>query len=175
MVRLDLVRRWPQLLEITCKESWKASEAMRFDPRSIAYSIPHADCYNGNETRRTADELQVSGIPPPSSGSAALNYLYQSYAVASQVCYKASNNTILAHMSTAPVARDMLEIVERVDELQHANSSSSRRAHSEKPKLQYLGVSYGTFLGNTFASIFPTGLGERSLMELRTPMSISRV
>lgn len=40
-------------------EGERSDEILGFDPRGIAYSTPHADCYNGNETRRTADELQV--------------------------------------------------------------------------------------------------------------------
>ncbi|QKX60783.1 uncharacterized protein TRUGW13939_07929 [Talaromyces rugulosus] len=141
-------------------------EILGFDPRGVAFSTPRADCYNGNEIRRTADQVQAAGIPSPDSGSTALNYLYQSHAAVSELCAEAGDDSIFAHMSTASVARDMLEIVDRVNELKH---NSSTRANSEEPKLQYLGVSYGTFLGNTFASMFPNRVGRMVIDGVEDP------
>jgi hypothetical protein len=71
------------------------------------------------------------------------------------------NNEIGRHMNTVPVARDMLAIVEKHDELvsrektrltlwQRTDRSSSGRA-----RLQYWGFSYGTVLGMTFAALYP--------------------
>lgn len=144
-------------------------ELLGFDPRGVGFSTPRADCYNGNEVHRTADELQVVGIPSPNLGSAAMSYSYQSYTGVSELCAEAGDGSIFAHMSTASVARDMLEIVEKVDELNHKVSNSSTRATSEEPKLQYLGVSYGTFLGNTFASMFPNRVGRMVIDGIEDP------
>jgi pimeloyl-ACP methyl ester carboxylesterase len=56
----------------------------------------------------------------------------------------------------------MLEIVDRVEELRRGNSTIPGDAR--KPGLQYLAVSYGTVLGNTFASMFP-GRVERMVLD----------
>lgn len=58
----------------------------------------------------------------------------------SAVCQRAMNSTsILRHLSSASVARDMLEILDKT-----GNS-----------KLRYWGFSYGTILGGVFAGLYP--------------------
>jgi pimeloyl-ACP methyl ester carboxylesterase len=54
-------------------------------------------------------------------------------------CFQNSNRKLLDHTSTADVARDMDFIRNAVGD----------------PKMTYLGFSYGTFLGATYASLFP--------------------
>lgn len=86
---------------------------------------------------------------------------------------------IMQYISTASVAGDMLELVERFGEwrekeaaqlLQHSNALERReRLHTlqHKPgqeKLQYWGFSYGTFLGSTFASMYPDRI-ERMILD----------
>ena len=58
-----------------------------------------------------------------------------------KACQKA-NGDILSHVSTANVARDMDPI----------------RGQLGERKLNYFGYSYGTFLGATYASLFPKQL-----------------
>jgi pimeloyl-ACP methyl ester carboxylesterase len=55
----------------------------------------------------------------------------------------ARNGTLLRHVSTADTARDL---------------NLLRQALSQ-PKLNYLGLSYGTFLGATYANLFPRRVG----------------
>ena len=131
----------------------KHYELLSFDPRGTSFSTPRAECY-ANDIDRTADELQGLLIPPVVSSREALSYLYQKNTGFSELCGQAGNDSIFNYMSTASVARDMLRIIDRVDDLQRSNSSEPAESH-EKPKLQYIGTSYGTFLGNTFASMFP--------------------
>jgi pimeloyl-ACP methyl ester carboxylesterase len=72
---------------------------------------------------------------------------------------------IKEYMSTASVARDMLTIVERHAEwVAKYLPLRKREIDMElytpgKAKLQYWGFSYGTFLGSTFASMFPERVG----------------
>jgi pimeloyl-ACP methyl ester carboxylesterase len=56
-----------------------------------------------------------------------------------RTCLQNSSHKVLGHTSTADVARDMDRMREAVND----------------PKITYLGFSYGTFLGATYASLFP--------------------
>lgn len=78
---------------------------------------------------------------------------------------------ILAYVSTASVARDIIEINDRVEELrraerivrpdigQHPLSSGKGESHDKPARVLYWGFSYGTILGNTLASMFPGRMG----------------
>jgi pimeloyl-ACP methyl ester carboxylesterase len=55
----------------------------------------------------------------------------------------ARNSTLLRHLSTADYARDL----------------NLLRQALGQPKLNYLGISYGTFLGATYANLFPHRVG----------------
>jgi len=85
--------------------------------------------------------------------------LYDAYAHASafsQQCASTigSGEYIIGRfVSTASVARDMLHIVEKLGE----------------EKLKYWGFSYGTFLGVTFASIWPQKVGRMVLDGMHFP------
>ncbi|KAJ4388270.1 hypothetical protein N0V85_007728 [Neurospora sp. IMI 360204] len=132
-------------------------EILGFDPRGVALSTPRADCYNGDNFNRAADNIQKEGMPPVAAGAQSLAIHYQAAKGLSDLCAAQAGGpkSIFNYMSTASVARDMLEIVERVDELRQKTSTNSSSTTHEKPRLQYIGVSYGTILGNTFASMFP--------------------
>lgn len=138
-------------------------EILGFDPRGMALSTPRAECYD-NAATRAADILQQNAMSPIQSGTEALEHHYQLAKGLSTLCgNKAGPDSIFSHMSTASVARDMLEIVHRVDQQRHGSSNCSTRAGHEKPKLQYIGFSYGSVLGNVFASMFPGHVGRMVL------------
>lgn len=62
------------------------------------------------------------------------------------------------YMSTAINARDMLSIVDAF-----AATEDAQRAARPSHLLNYFGISYGTFLGQTFASMFPERVGKMVL------------
>ena len=68
------------------------------------------------------------------------------WATFGKVC-KARNGALLRHVSTADTARDL---------------NLLRRALGQ-PKLNYVGVSYGSYLGATYANLFPRRVGKMVL------------
>jgi pimeloyl-ACP methyl ester carboxylesterase len=108
-------------------------DIVSYDPRGVGESTP-IRCF------ASADEQgQVLGsapsIPTNRDEVAALNDQSRSYG---EFC-AANAGPLLAHMSTANVARDM-------DVL---------RAAVGDEQLSYVGVSYGTHLGSVYANLFP--------------------
>ena len=103
------------------------------DPRGVGQSSPAIDCKANQKTDgiysqpvTTPDNLDVSALIAKDQ-----RYIKR--------CIEL-NDGILAHVSTANVARD-------IDLL--------RQSLGEQ-KITYFGYSYGTFLGSTYASMFPT-------------------
>src|SRR5205085_993466 len=91
---------------------------------------------------------------------------------------------ILEHMSSSDVARDMVEMVDKLDELRTGRPSAGivagRDDHGKGERQpvelrslnetvdrtarnNYWGYSYGTILGNYFASMFPGRVGRMML------------
>jgi pimeloyl-ACP methyl ester carboxylesterase len=103
-----------------------------FDPRGI-YRSTQLRCF-GSEAAAYAT---VHHSPYPSSGERRAKWLARDRALDS-AC-RSRGSAILDHMATADVARDL-------DRL--------RQAVGDR-RLNYYGVSYGSFLGDTYANMFP--------------------
>ena len=110
----------------------KRYDIIAMDPRGVGQSSPSIDCKANQETQgiysqpfTTPDNLDVGALIHKDR-----DYISQCIAL---------NRQILPWVSTANVARD-------IDLL--------RRALGED-KITYFGYSYGTFLGATYASMFP--------------------
>ena len=106
-----------------------------FDPRGVARSAPVV-CF----TDEQMDELMGSDPTPDDEAEEAANEELMGRFV--QAC-EDNAGEILPHVSTVEAARDM-------DILRAAVGDAS---------LHYLGASYGTFLGTTYAALFPEKVG----------------
>jgi pimeloyl-ACP methyl ester carboxylesterase len=102
------------------------------DPRGVGQSQPSIDCKANQETEGIYSQpfTTPDNLDPKALVSKDLKYIGECVSL---------NKTILAHASTANVARDM----------------DLLRKSLGEAKLNYLGYSYGTFLGATYASLFP--------------------
>ena len=107
-------------------------DLVAFDPRGVGQSTPSIDCKANQETQgiyskpfTTPENLDVDALIAKDK-----TYIHQCVSL---------NKEILPYVSTANVARDMDGI----------------RAAMGDSRLNYFGYSYGTFLGATYASLFP--------------------
>ena len=115
---------------------WKALnqrfDIIGFDPRGVGQSTPSVDCKVNQETQG------IYSQPFPTPFDVDGHALVEKDKAYIKACQQ-KNGDILSHLSTANVARDMDQI----------------RALLGEDKLNYLGFSYGTFLGATYANLFP--------------------
>lgn len=116
------------------KEVRDRFDVVSFDPRGIGRSTA-VQCYPSQ-----ADEQQAfAGVPAAFPvGAAQTRAWFDGYAAFDAAC-GARQPDLLPHLSTANVARD-------IDLL--------RQAVGDR-RLSYIGVSYGTYLGATYANLFP--------------------
>ena len=102
------------------------------DPRGVGQTEPSVDCQANQETQGIYSQPYTT---PLNLNAAQLIAKDQAYIDRCEDL----NGSILRYISTVNTARDM----DRV------------RAAMGDPQLNYFGFSYGTFLGSTYASLFP--------------------
>ncbi|MFJ5806656.1 alpha/beta hydrolase [Streptomyces sp. NPDC093093] len=110
-------------------------DMVSFDPRGVERSSP-VECLSGPEMDRFT---QVDQTPDDKAEQALLVAAFKKFAAG---C-KTRSQRVLPHVSTVEAARDM-DIL---------------RATLGDEKLSYVGASYGTFLGATYADLFPGRVG----------------
>jgi pimeloyl-ACP methyl ester carboxylesterase len=113
-------------------------DIVSFDPRGVPVSTS-IRCFPDATAENSFLSRAPQGFPVGAKQEAAW---VRTYADFDERCVR-RNGGLLAHVSTADVARDM-------DLLRQAVGA---------PKLNYLGVSYGTILGATYANLFPGKIG----------------
>jgi len=106
-----------------------------FDPRGVDRSDP-IQCVSPSQLDTFLGTDPTPDTPAEEQGFAAQSKLF------ADAC-AANAGPLLAHVSTEDAARDMVVL----------------RAALGEDRLNYLGKSYGTFLGATYAGLFPTKVG----------------
>ncbi|KAI0407739.1 TAP-like protein-domain-containing protein [Xylaria palmicola] len=126
-----------------------------FDPRGISRSEPSLNC-SATVSRNTS---LSSRFVPEVTDDFFTSYIDAGTELGSQ-CQKAAGGETDAgpHMSTTTNARDMLSIVNAF-----TKTADGDRAAKPSHLLNYFGYSYGTFLGQVFASMFPDRVGSTVL------------
>jgi pimeloyl-ACP methyl ester carboxylesterase len=128
---LDVPTEFGTLMPEEVRDSY---DLVAFDPRGIGYSTP-IDC--GRDTDDLVEELQYSVLSfPDANGSIGANAAF-SKRMAEQCA--AHSGDLLQHITTANVARD----IDRI-----------RQALGERT-VSYWGISWGTYLGSLYRTLFP--------------------
>jgi len=119
-----------------------------FDPRGVQNSVPAIHCYVKDSTTPAPamDKFLYGDSGYPLGSPKDLAATKAAIKAFDQACLK-NTGPLLGHLDSVSTARDMDVI----------------RAVSGDEKLNYLGFSYGTFLGVNYAALFPNRVGHMVL------------
>lgn len=145
-------------------------EIVGFDPRGIGSTTPASNCfpdarqrYMWNVELRGAGGYSGIGHGFPSEGpmayALAMDKAFNQQCLANEVKF----GQAMSFSSTANVARDMVEMIDKINLLREKEYPNGYVGEKTTPRLQYLGFSYGTLLGTTFMSMFPGRVGRMVL------------
>lgn len=160
----------------------KYYDIVGFDPRGVGWTFPGAHCFD-KMSDRTTWRLRMYSEGMLDSSDAVLGRLWSMAQAFGSSCYYCLDPgyDIKQFLTTASVARDMVELIDALgrdrqretEALSNGKASSSKDNHrfqhsctrytAGEEKLQYWGISYGTQLGSTFASLFPDRVGRMVL------------
>ncbi|KAJ6607431.1 TAP-like protein-domain-containing protein [Mycena sp. CBHHK59/15] len=115
-----------------------------FDPRGVSYSTPTISFFKTEAERRfLIPSAEIVIYPSLNASSNAVSKTWGDFGLLGQLALQSDTEHHLQHMSTDNIARDMLQITQAFG----------------FEKLQYWGISYGSVLGATFATLFPDKVG----------------
>ncbi|MEU5592773.1 alpha/beta hydrolase [Streptomyces sp. NPDC020298] len=124
----------PQNYEFFPREVRERFDIVSWDPRGVGSSTA-VNCFASRKAAADWTASKAAGFPVGEKERAAWNAAYKDLA---RRCER-RDPELLRHVSTADTARDL-------DLLRQATGES---------QLTYVGISYGTFLGATYANLFP--------------------
>ncbi|TRX87757.1 hypothetical protein FHL15_011349 [Xylaria flabelliformis] len=132
-------------------------DIVAFEPRGIYRSEPNVNC---SAAARTSSSGKLNSRFVPEVTDEFFTSFIQAGAELGRQCQEVVGGEKDAgpHMSTTTNARDMLSIVDAFK-----TTIDGRRAAKPSNLLNYFGYSYGTFLGQVFASMFPSRVGHMVL------------
>lgn len=173
---VELALNWGSRLQ-GILDGAKHYEIIGFDPRGVGATTPRADCYP-DKLARAYEAFQKHGAGFLRADNMKLGWRHELARAYARRCEGelGGEGGILEFAGTASVARDMVEIIDRIQELHEEEarevgvpSAEQKKlggedgSEKEVARLQYIGFSYGTLLGNTFASMFPGRVGRMVL------------
>lgn len=169
---LDLLRQNGRSMQ-SIIDSDKYFDILAWDPRGVKFTTPSTACFE-NDLDRQIFSLKEAAVGFLDTSDDSFEKLWAAAEGFAELCAQSKigvfedGSNIRQYVSTALVARDMVAIIDAVEEeLQKRlpSSQNSQQALNSKspPLLQYWGYSYGTYLGNTFASMFPDRIGRMIL------------
>jgi pimeloyl-ACP methyl ester carboxylesterase len=129
-----------------------AYNVIGFDPRGIGFSTPKLTC-----------DVDYSNAPRPAYGTGGIEtdaaWLKKSKDYA-DACYEKFG---------AKSKVDLLDHIKTIDSVRDMNTIRAALGHQ---KLDYYGASYGTYLGQTYATVFPDRVGRMVLDGNVSPKNI---
>lgn len=165
----------------------KYFDIIGFDPRGVNNTTPALSCFPDLLAYQTWSALDWSIGSSMNDSEAAFQNIWAHHTAAGASCSEL-NKDVGRFVSTASVARDIIEIAEkhgawrqaeakRLVEQQHLNQIDQRRIYDrtayrkDQEKVLYWGWSYGTFLGESLASMYPSRIGRMVLDAVIDPMA----
>ncbi|KAI9701612.1 MAG: hypothetical protein M1820_006383 [Bogoriella megaspora] len=174
--KIQKVLDHPEDPTVTAKDSdEKYFDILSFDPRGVASSKPNIACFKDQSASQAWFIRQLSEGTLNSSDATLGRVWSMTQALGASCAANSDDEDIKRFVSTASVARDMLELVEKHGKWREAEARKemkkgcprslasyrmpsalkSLRHRVGAERIQYWGFSYGSFLGSTFAAMFP--------------------
>ncbi|KAJ3490059.1 hypothetical protein NLG97_g5862 [Lecanicillium saksenae] len=150
-------------------------ELLSIDPRGTGQSKPRINCFPGFQLPMRM--MESSGAGSLDLNRDALNFAIAQAKADAVQCEKVHGN-FLKYIGTPNVVHDMVAILDEIERERSAAKqrpsetdedanielrSAKKHRKSDVARLQYMGFSYGTRLGNYFASMFPGRVGRMVL------------
>lgn len=119
-------------------EGPKHFDLVSWDPRGVGATAPQPFCFD-SELERQLYWLKQEAVGMVDESEYALHYQFQAAKAFGQAC----NSTIMRYMTTLATVQDMIAVADALE------------PDVKEPLINFWGISYGTFIGNTLASAFP--------------------
>ncbi|KAG9661421.1 hypothetical protein KCU64_g2571, partial [Aureobasidium melanogenum] len=150
----------------------KHFDLISYDPRGIGLSTPKLACFHGNPILEQVWSIRDWELGSINASDVAFGRMWAMSKAKGESCAVTTGEAdIKQHATTAYVARDVLEIIEKHGEWREIEARRLSKDHSYETregyepkrtsyrpgqeKLLYWGVSYGTYIGSTFAAMYP--------------------
>lgn len=127
-----------------------------FDPRGVNNSGPSVSCFPKDPLSTIAQNIFFADVFNPVRNDTLERGFAKSGAYGDWCTKYLAENGTAGYANTVGVAHDMLRYIE--------TAAKKKGSKPEDAKLWYYGISYGTVLGATYASLFPDRI-ERMLID----------